>query len=277
MNELSKTETGKNESTINESVKNEQRLLLEVIWNDEPLALAQCGFNAQGINIYRRNLLVNAQRALTISFPTVFALLDSDISESLVYQFLRVSAPNRGDWTQWGEHFSHFLSTTEVGADYPYLADCAALDWYVHCALHGRDQTLASSTLQLLSKGEPEQLFIAFNQNVKVFKTAYPLTEIFQAHHNSDELQRKVAMGDAQKVLASVSVEQVVMVYRPEFQPQVTTLSASEGAFMLSLLSGQSLAQSLDAVKYDNEFSFEQWLFTAIERNLINIIKEKKI
>jgi hypothetical protein len=275
MNALGKSEIGKNESTINESAKNEQHMLLEVIWNDESIAIEQCGFNAQGINIYRQNLLANAQRALTISFPTVFELLDSDISESLVYQFLRVSPPNRGDWTQWGENFSDFLDTTEVGADYPYLADCAALDWHVHCALHGPDQTLISSTLQLLSEGQPEQLFIAFNHNVKVFKTAYPLTEIFQAHHHSDELQRKAAMSAAKKALSGKPIEQVVMVCRPEFQPQVTTLSASEGAFMLALLSGQSLAQSLDAVKYNNEFSFEQWLFTAIERNLINFIKEK--
>lgn len=274
MNELSKCEIGTNEPNLDESAKNGQHLLLEAIWNDESSALAQCGFNAQGINIYRRNLLANAKRALNISFPTVFELLDSDISESLVYQFLRVSPPKRGDWTQWGENFSHFLGSTEVGADYPYLADCATLDWHVHCALHGRDQTLSSSTLQLLSESDPEQLFISFNQNVKVFKTAYPLTEIFQAHHHSDELQRKIAMSVAKKVLLKVSFEQIVMVYRPEFKPKVATLSPSEGVFMLSLLSGKSLAQSLDAVRYDNEFSFEQWLFTAIERNLINIIKE---
>jgi hypothetical protein len=264
-----------NDLSNNEIAKNEQHLLLEAIWNDESSALAQCGFNTQGINIYRRNLLANAQRALTISFPTVFELLDSDISESLVYQFLRLSPPNRGDWTQWGENFSHFLSTTEVGADYPYIADCATLDWHVHCALHGIDQTLASSTLQLFSESEPEQLVIAFNQNVKVFKTVYPLAEIFQAHHHNDEFKREAAMNDAKKALSRDSFAQIVMVYRPEFQPKVTTLSASEGKFMLALLAGQSLSQSLDTVKHDNEFSFEQWLFTAIERNLINIIKEK--
>lgn len=280
MNELDRGAIGNNKSSIHESAKNEQHRLLKVIWNDESVALKQCGFNAQGINIYRQNLLANAKRALTISFPTVFELLDSDISERLVYQFLRVSPPNLGDWTQWGENFSDFLGTTEVGADYPYIADCAALDWHVHCALHGPDQILISSTLQLLGESEPEQLFITFNHNVKILKTIYPLTDIFQAHHHSDELQRKSAMSAAKKALSGKNVEQVVMIYRPEFQPQVTTLSASEGALMSSLLSGQSLAQSLDALKYDNEFSFEhfsfeQWLFTAIERNLINIIKEK--
>ena len=259
----------------NEIAKNEQHLLLEAIWNDESSALAQCGFNSHGITIYRRNLLANAQRALNISFPTVFELLDSDISESLVYQFLRLSPPNRGDWTQWGENFSHFLSTTEAGIDYPYIADCAALDWYVHCALHGVDQTLVSSTLQLFNESEPEQLFIVFNENVKVFKTLYPLTEIFQAHHHSNKLEREAAMTDAKKALLKISFEQIVMVYRPDFQPKVTALSASEGKFMLALLANKSLSQSLDTVKNDNKFSFEQWLFTAIDRNLINIITEK--
>ena len=57
-----------NDLSHNEIATNRQHLLLEAIWNDDSAALAQCGFNTQGINIYRRNLLANAQRALTISF-----------------------------------------------------------------------------------------------------------------------------------------------------------------------------------------------------------------
>lgn len=255
--------------------KSEQQLLLEVIWNDESSILEQCGFDARGINIYRRNLLANAQRALNISFPTVFELLDSDISESIVYHFLQSSPPDQGDWTQWGENFALFLRTTEVGGTYPYISDCATLDWHVHCALHGSDQTLSQPSLQVLSKSEPEHIFIEFNQNVKVFKSEFPLTEIFQAHHHNEVLQRKVAMNKAQKALLEKTVEQVVMVYRPEFQPQVTRLTVSEGAFMLALLSGASLGQSLDRVKNANDFSFEQWLVTAIKHNLIHYFKEK--
>lgn len=255
--------------------KNEQHLLLEAIWNDESSALVQSGFKAQGINIYRRNLLANAQRALNISFPTIFALLDSDVSENLVYQFLRVSPPNQGDWTQWGKNFAYFLATTEVGENYPYLADCATLDWYVHCALHGRDQTLLQPSLRCLSNSEPKQIFITFNQNVKVLTTAYPLTEIFQAHHHNDAHQRDIAMNEAQLTLSGKTVEQAVMVYRPEFQPKVTTLTTSEATFMQCLLSGKSLELSLELVKHDSEFSFEQWLLTAIERNLIYTFREK--
>ncbi len=264
-----------NNKCKNKRDKSEQQRLLEVIWNDESSTLNQCSFDAQGINVYRRNLLANAQRALNISFPTVFKLLDSDVSESLVYQFLRSSPPNQGDWTQWGNNFPHFLSTTEVGKNYPYLAGCATLDWHVHSALHGRDQTFAQASLEALSNNDPDHIFIEFNKNVKVFKSEFPLTEIFQAHHHNDEAQREEAMNNAQKALLGKSVEQVVMVYRPEFQPQVTKLTACEGAFILSLISGKSLAQSLDGVKHTNDFSFEQWLVNAIKHNLIYYFKEK--
>jgi hypothetical protein len=264
-----------NDSVNSDPSINLQQILLEVIWSDESSVLAQCGFDDRGISIYRRNLLANAQRALTITFPTVFELLDSNISESLVYQFLRNSPPHQGDWAQWGESFPHFLETTEEGENYPYIADCATLDWYVHCALKGIDQTLLETSLQVLSESEPEHIFIEFNPNVKVLNTVYPIADIFEAHHNDEEVQRKVAMENAKKSLSGKYFEQVVLVYRPEFQPKVTSLTASEGLFINVLLAGGSLEQALNTVENDNEFSFEQWLLNAIKYNLIYYFKEK--
>jgi len=258
-----------------ETETTEQQLLMNAILSEQPSNTAKYGFNVQGVNIYRRNLLANAQRALMISFPTIFELLDSDIGENLVNQFLQISPPDKGDWTQWGEHFSAFLRNTEVGDDFPYLSDCAWLDWQVHCALQGSDQVIEHASLALLNELEPEKIFIEFNQNVKVLKTLYPLTDIFDAHHHSDEATRETALNNAKKALSTGSLEQVVMVYRPEFQPQVTKLTASEATFTLCLLTGSSLGESLDTVKNDSDFSFEQWLMSAIERNLIYKFKEK--
>ena len=277
MNKQCKNKPEIHESEINETHNNLQQLLLDAIWTDEPSYLDQCGFDEKGINVYRRNLLANAQRALSISFPTVFKLLDSDISERLVYQFLRRFPPEQGDWAQWGSSFSDFLASTEVGQNYPYLADCASVDWHVHNALNGCDQTLVKTSLQVLSDSEPLHIYIEFNQNVKLFHTVYPVADIFQAHNHEEVSQREASMVKAKKALASDLKEQVVMIYRPDFQPKVTTLTAGEGLFMTCLFSGQSLEQSLDAVKNDNDFSFEQWLITTINHNLIFTFKETKL
>jgi hypothetical protein len=256
-----------------------QQQLLNTIWNID--APSQPGndfeshlFDCKGINIYRRNLLANAQRGLSITFPTVFKLLDSDIAEKLVYQFLKFCPPSQGDWAQWGEELSDFIATTNIADDYPYLPDCAALDWHIHCALHGKDQVLDYSTLPLLSDVEPSNIGVQFNHNVALINTHYPLSEIFDAHHHSDDSVRKSAMRNAQVLLSNKPEERVVMIFRPEFQPKVVTLSASERHFMLSLMAGKSLATSLDTINDYPDFSFEQWLIIGIERNLINFFKE---
>ena len=263
-----------NQRSNGELIVNEQQRLLDAIWSDDASAIDQSGFNVEGINIYRRNLMANAKRALSISFPTIFELLDSDVSEQVTHGFLKLSPPKQGDWAQWGAEFASFITTTSVGLEYPYLSDCAGLDWLVHCALHGVDQTFEQSSLQLLADCEPEQIFIKFNQNVRLLETKYPIADIFHAHHGNDDLQRKLAMKNAQQALASASEKQTVMIYRPEFQPKVTTLMAGEDRFMHCLMSGQSLAQSLSVANGNNHFSFDKWLVKAIEQNLIYTFKE---
>ncbi|MBL1415525.1 MAG: putative DNA-binding domain-containing protein [Moritella sp.] len=259
---------------MNDFSINEQQRLLDAIWSDEESGADLHGFSAQGISIYRRNLLANAERALSITFPTVFELLDSDISTCLVQKFLKVTPPVQGDWGQWGVEFSEFIAGTKIGVDYPYLVNCAALDWHVHCALNGRDQTLVQTSLQLLVNCDPEHVFIMFNDNVKLLNTSYPVTEIFNAHHHDDQMQRGSAFNRAKQALSSVLVDHTVMIYRPEFQPQVTKLTESEARFILSLMSGNSLAQSLDVVRHNSCFSFQTWLISAIEHNLIHYFKE---
>ncbi|GIC78637.1 DNA-binding domain-containing protein [Moritella sp. F3] len=268
----------------------EQQRLLDAIWSGDlsskQLSNSTHGFSAQGIGIYRRNLLANAQRALSITFPTVFKLLDSDISAALVKSFLQTSPPTQGDWAQWGSEFAHFIATTDICEGYPYLADCTSLDWFVHCALHGRDQLLDQSSLEILGRCDPEDIFITFNHNVKLIKTSFPITEIFDAHHQENEDERKAALNSANEYLSSALVDHLAMIYRPEFQPYVARLTCSEGRFTQSLIGGHSLAQSLDAIKgkeYGEEhvpdcsfqhFSFQQWLLNAIENNLIHYFKE---
>lgn len=267
---------------------NEQQNLLNVIWDDSPALLAKSGFSLQGINIYRRNLIANAERALRITFPTIFALLDSDISEGLVKDFLKHSPPIHGDWAQWGEIFSDFIRINNITGEHGYLADCAKLDWHIHCALQGKDQVLDQGSLQRLSDTEPETIQIILNANVTLLETPYPINDIYQAHHHSVSSERESAMKRAQIALSVIdretaesrlsednaTKESLVMVYRPEYQPKVITLTHSDAAFMLCLRAGKSLSASLDTVSHYNDFSFEKWLVTAITQNLIYTFKE---
>jgi len=113
---------------------NELQRLLMLIWSDDAALLAERGLDGRGVEVYRRNLLANAQRALSISFPTVFCLLGSDVSDNLVLQFLNLCPPEQGDRVQWGEELADFIAVNQIASDYPDLPDCATLDWLIHCA-----------------------------------------------------------------------------------------------------------------------------------------------
>jgi len=260
---------------------NQQQRLLTLIWNNDPASvtkeLEESGFDIRGINIYRRNLFANAQRALSITFPTISQLLDSNVNEDLVLEFLKLCPPDQGDWTQWGETFPHFIAVNQIAHEYAYLPDCAELDWHMHTALHGHDQTLDYTSLALLGSAEPENINIELNRNVALIKTTYPILDIFDAHHHQDEQQRKIAMQHAKIALKTNSEAHVVMIFRPEFQPKVTTLTHSEAEFMFCLKARKSLAESLDAVSHYEDFSFEKWLVAAIEQNLILHFKENSL
>lgn len=247
----------------------EQQNLLTLIFNDNPALLAESGFDIRGINIYRRNLFANAQRALSITYPTIFQLLDSDVSDDLVKQFLKLCPPEQGDWAQWGEEFPHFIATHQISHEYHYLPDCALLDWYRHCGLHGKDQNFNHDSLSLLGTSEPEKVYVTFNQNVILMDTRYPIVDIFNAHHHPDQEQREMAMRDAKIALSIALQEHTVMIFRPEFLPKVTIIQEGEMQFMKALFEGESLGVSLDTVSHDKSFSFEKWLIMAIEQNLV--------
>lgn len=252
-----------------------QEQLLALIWGDETTLLESEAQHSKGIAIYKRNQLANAQLALSVTFPTIFTLLDNDVTEHLVKGFLQYQPPSKGDWSQWGDKFSEYLAKMDISQQYPYLPDCAALDWKVHCAFHGKDELLNKSSLPLLGEIDPDAITITFNSNCSLLKTDYPVAEIYQAHHHSDKKQREMAMEKAKNMLSKQPKQHVVMVYRPEFQPKVIELTQSESEFMQSAIAGKSLSQSIDAVSQPKDFSFEQWLLIAIEQNLIYHFNEK--
>lgn len=253
---------------------NQQQQLLNTIWSDKPASALTSHFNTQGINVYRRNLFASAQRSLTITFPTIFKLLDSDIAERITHDFIKFSPPRHGDWSQWGADFSQYLSTDSVADDYPFLPDCAKVDWLIHCVLQGKDQVLNQASLQLLNEQDPENIAVEFNPNVVLLKTKYPVTEIYDAHHHCNLLSREASMAEAKYILSGELTEQIVMIFRPEFLPKIVKLTASESEFMISAMSEKSLFHSLTAITDERNFSFEQWLIIAIERNLIHNFKE---
>jgi len=232
-------------------------------------------FEKRGLEIYQRNLLASAERALQITFATVLQLIGKQLFKHATKTLLQQSPPAQGDWALWGGDFPALLRAMRQLADYPYVADCAELDWARHNLERAEDGDTDMASMQLLADLEPDDIEIVLSENLKFFSSQFPIVDIVLGH---DEPQKNENTWLQQaKTKLENSQGQKVLLYRPQFKAQVRALEDDEYCFLSLLKEGIELGRALDLMISEGhpDFSFEQWLPMAIQQNLISCLKRK--
>lgn len=240
----------------------EQQLLIDAIYGNDDHQL-----DPAGVDIYRRNLEASAIRALSISFPTVEELIGEDLFGYFSHQYLRTTPPEGGNWASWGETFPDMLVDHPAIEDYPFISDCAKLDWLLHLCGQGIDQAVMQDSLQLLASEDPDNLYVQFNGNLHLLSSPYPVASIYQLHQSDSEEARRALMNQV-KAKLSEGIGEHLVTYRPQFKPLCSEVDSAEQRIFSALQAGNSLSSALELLGED-EFSFEHWLVSCLERNLI--------
>ena len=240
-------------------LKTIQNQLLSDIFSRQPTS----EFEARGLAVYRANLRATAAKALQITFPTVLELIGEDLISYAAEELLAISPPDKGDWAVWGAQLPDLLSTLPALADYPFVLDVAELDYHCHQMVRAANATVDYQSLMLLNSHQPEELFIACNPQLILMVSEYPLVEIRRAHkHPSEtnsELLSSAMNGDAD--------QHYLACYRDALEVLVQPLSKLEFEW-LQALKTMSIGDALTAFR-DTEFSFQHWLESAIQTNLL--------
>ncbi len=233
------------------------------------------GFEKRGLEIYQRNLLASAERALQITFATVLQLIGEDLFNHATKILLQQSPPAQGDWALWGDEFPALLRAMQQLADYPYVADCAELDWARHKLERAKDGDTDMASMQLLADLDPDDIEMVLSENLKFFSSQFPLVDIFLGHVEPKQ-NENIWLKQA-KIKLENSQGQKVLLYRPQFKVQVRALNDDEYYFLSLLKERISLGQIFDLMISEGhpDFSFEQWLPMAIQQNLISCLKRK--
>jgi len=222
-------------------------------------------FDAQGLAVYQGSLSANAKRALKISFPTVKQLVGDEFFSQLCDNFLHAHPPTAGDWGEWGCELPSWLARSTELVDYPYLGDCAQLDWLCHQGERAGNIAADRDSLPLLAENDIYQTTIKLCSGVAILPSMYPTVDIWNAHHAADknaELFAQAAQSIAEKK------PQSVLIWRPEWKAKVKEITTSEFLFLQHTLSGQSIGDTLDALS-STDFSFETWLPQALQDGLL--------
>ncbi len=254
----------------------EQSKLLSAIFNADS---SQTRFNSKGLEVYRRNLQANANRALGISFPVTAQLLGDELFQLVVQEYLKASPPYKGDWGEWGDTLADWLAQQDIADQYPFIPDCAALEWLHHQCERADNFPLQLESFQLLNDEKASEGRLLYNPTLKTLRSDYPIFDIWMAHTAANTTDSKTTEeSEAAQWMQSTKQKladgegQTVLIWRNNWKANVRLLSPIEHQWYELLRSELSLEKAFDELRANNsltDFSFEQWLPNAIAEHSI--------
>jgi hypothetical protein len=248
-----------------------QRRLIERLLaaRADPLALStrETGDRAlRGLQAYRANADASAERALATAYPTVKLLLGDEDFQNLARDFWRAAPPLHGDLGEWGAGLAAWIATHEQLIAWPYLTDCARLDWALHCCERADDTSLEADTLARLGDTDPWRLAIEFTGGLGVIESAWPIASIHEANATQDD-----ALFEKAREAIEQQRGEAVIVSRRGFKAVATRIDARTAHWMRQLVDGSDLAAALaDA---GDGFDFAAWLAMSVQSGWLKGIR----
>ena len=223
----------------------------------------QTPMQQRGLQVYRANAFVLAERTLSSTFPVLAQLIGAQSFEPLARHFWHQHPPARGDMAQWGDLLPAFLANATQLAGEPYLADVARVEWALHQAASAADSTLDAASFALLTPGDAP-VTLVLGAGCVLLRSAYPIATLVNAH-----LLGTPGLDVAAQQLAS-GAHETALVWRQGFKPRVRAVDAGEAVLIEGLLERQPLDVALQAAcDQADDFDFNAWLHNAVQTGLV--------
>lgn len=220
----------------------------------------------RGLQAYRVNGDVSAQRALATAFPTLQLLLGADDFEQLAREFWRADPPQCGDLGEWGDGLAAWIAAHPQLAQWPYLADCARLDWALHRCERADDATLDGESIHRLGDTDPSRLTVDFTPGLAVIESRWPIVSIHEAHRSGDE----AAFQALREAMAQPRGEAAI-VSRHGWKAVASPVDAALAQWTRQLLEGCDVATAI--AQAGGGIDFAAWLASALQQQWLKGIR----
>jgi hypothetical protein len=185
-----------------------------------------------GMKVYHNNFIENGIRALSITFSSVFALMDEGDFRALARAYLLAEPKTHFDWADYGVSFSDFIMTHPNLSEVPYLSEVAELDWLLQGVQRAKDKTFDGESFGLLNERDPNELVFETAPGFALARFVFPVDKLYQLAHEP-QLQvegetRSIFMDDLNKSMRdAINSEQArsIVVWRPDYKAEMLNVS----------------------------------------------------
>ncbi len=219
------------------------------------LAAARLHTDAAGLRAYQLNAQATAQRVIAAHFPTLQAMLGEDTLKALALILWQEAPPEAGDLGAWGAALPGLIERHPDLQAWPWLADCARLDWARHQCERAADARLDTGSLHLLAETEPEQLYVALKPCVQLLASEWPVVALWQAHQGPAEAHEEAALLALQSGQTGD-----VLIWRQPWLLQMAPLGPADALWMKALLTQPDQPLGTLLAQAPAGFDFGSWL-----------------
>jgi hypothetical protein len=191
--------------------------------------------------VYRNNVVVGLMEALASAFPSTYAVLGEENFARIARNFVALHPPRSPMMQAYGADFPEFLATFPPLRNAPFLADVARVERAFLDAFHAADApVLVAEELQAISAESVAELSFSIHPATALIASRFPVFDLFSWRNGRPEAE--LDLGNPQ----------CVAVTRPQFEVEVTLLSACQHAFLASLGAGASFADAAGVALADD-------------------------
>jgi hypothetical protein len=189
------------------------------------------------LRIYQHNSRAMFEGALERSYPVLRRRVGEAYFSQLAHGYRQRHPSRSGDLHWVGEHFPEYLSSTQAGTGYEWLAELAALEWACESALvAAQSRPVGAEALAQLTADEIGGARLLLQQSLRCIASSFPVLEVWRANQPD---------GDGQPVDLSKG-PQYVLVSCGETGLELREVSATILDFTRRLQQGVALGEALD-------------------------------
>lgn len=214
------------------------------------------GDHRGGIAAYRNNILGHVTNALVEQFPTIHRMLGRPAFEGVCARFWRDWPPTGGDLATLGTGFPRWLGCQADLDTWPWLPDCARLDWAIWQVLFHPSAHFGSIELERLRRDGADELCLRLAPGAQLLISHWPVVTLRRLHDGSDP-----DAGELQEALGLPG--ESAWVWRQGWRVRCRSLNEVEVAWLRVLREAPNLDAALERAPVG--FDFAAWLREAVE------------